>query len=97
MTNILEYQKSRNQKMQKKEMSEAEKLFLDNIGHIEKIKTTKWYKMIRNYWVNEWNSSLKLLSWIDINDTANLAKLKAKLELATTFISYLDAHEKGLT
>jgi len=41
MTNILEYQKSRNQKMQKKEMSEAEKLFLDNIGHIEKIKTTK--------------------------------------------------------
>jgi len=97
MTNILEHVRERKSINKKKELSQSEQLFLDNIGHIEKIKNEKGYKMIRNYWVAEWNHSLAELTKLDINDLWNIAKQKAKLELATTFISYLDAHERGIS
>ena len=97
MTNIFEYRKALKEEMQKTQVSDAEQLFLSNIGHIEKIANTKGYQMIRNYWIAEWNRALSLLNTIDINDLGNLSKIKAKLELATSFITYLDAHEKGLS
>lgn len=101
MTNIFEnikYKKELREKNKgKKEITQAEQLFLDNIGQIEKIKTTKWYKMIRNFWVAEGNHALSELNKLDINDISDIIKQKSKLELSTTFISYLDAHEKGLS
>lgn len=97
MTDIFEYRKARNEEIKKKEKTSSEQLFLDNIGHIETITNTKGYNMIKRYWITEWNNALNRLSNVDINDTANLAKEKAKLELATTFITYLTAHEKGLS
>ncbi len=97
MTNIFEYQKTKLQGLKKKDKTPAETLFLNNIWHIEKIRTTDGYKMIRRFWVTEWNMALQNLSKVDINDLPNIYKEKAKLELATTFVTYLDAHEKGLT
>jgi hypothetical protein len=97
MTDIYSYQKKRKEDFKKSEKTTAEQLFLDNIGHIETIKETKGFKMIKSYWVSEGNKSLQQLSSIDINDTANLAKTTAKLELATNFVNYLNAHEKGLS
>ena len=68
---------------------------IDNIGQIEAISKTKGYELIRKYWITEGNQALQTLNKVDISDIANIYKEKAKLELATTFISYLDAHEKG--
>lgn len=97
MTDIYEYINHKKKATLKKDISVAEQLFLDNIGHIETISKTKGFEMIKNHWIAQGNKALSELNNLSVLDIAELSKAKAKLELSTEFVRYLTAHEKGLS
>lgn len=76
-------------------ISLAEQDFLNKIDNIDSIKSSPWYKLIKNYWERELMDSVNLLRDMDASKVQEVARNQARLELAQRFTAYLKWHERN--